>query len=658
MAEFLKNQPENDDEFASSKEVKLRQFVLERFMYAKEGMQPWQDDWKDHYLSYKGTRSDVKEDWQSNYTCSTLKEIARVKVPLYMNILFSKGIDSFDITPGDLDDEEKTPIVKDVLKYQLRNIGKKNGGFFGEWGNYCKQFEMYGYTAAMCFWKKEKNLKGNITFDGVEMETLDIFHYFPDPASVGVDSWKIIQHRDVYLSHLRRQEELGNYQNIMKLRDTGQPDEDEAIGIIPRNEVPVEYSELDNRVELLTYYGEVPASLIEGSLDDLSTIDPYEDKYVDAIITVANRQVVIRADKYPYDCGNIFVESSKDRLPTERFGIGTGEDIEAMAEELTNAHNKYSDCVNIIANPMGIVNPQQMSGLSGTLITHPGKMFVANSMTEDVRKALSFVDTTAAASALSPLLKFIDMIDQRIMKLAQAVPAISPVTDQQSGMHETLGGTQIQQANAAEPIKHIVKHELEPAWEQTLSIFYKLDLQFFPESMAYKVLGKSGAEEWTKHFGGKNKLTRKDLALKGNPDFIPRGVTIFSEKQVELRNLLEFMQILTQAAVPVTDQSGKQVPGADGKPQMKPVGDIQEVIKRIAQLMNFEDIDLLLPGLKMLRENQKKAKKMIQEQNKAQSRKPTPSTVGEVAPTGAPPASPAMSPAGGGGISDEVQGGM
>lgn len=654
MAEFLKNQPDKDDEFASSKEEKLRQFVLERFMYAKEGMEPWQDDWKTHYLSYKGTRSDVKEDWQANYTCSTLKEIARVKVPLYMNILFSKGIDSFDIKPGDLDDEEKAPIVKDVLKYQLRNIGKKNGGFFGEWGNYCKQFEMYGYTAAMCFWKKEKNLKGNITFDGVEMETLDIFHYFPDPASVGVDSWKIIQHRDVYLSHLRRQEELGDYQNIAKLRDTGQPDEDEAIAIIPKNEVPVEYSELDNRVELLTYYGEVPASLIEGELDDLSAIDPYEDKYVDAIITIANRQVVIRADKYPYDCGNIFIESSKDRLPTERFGIGTGEDIDAMAEELTNAHNKYSDCVNIIANPMGIVNPQQMSGLSGTLITHPGKMFVANSMTEDVRKAISFIDTTAAAHALTPLLKFIDMIDQRIMKLAQAVPAISPVTEQQSGMHETLGGTQIQQANAAEPIKHIVKHELEPAWEQALSIFYKLDLQFFPESMAYKVLGKEGAEEWNKHFGGRNKLTREDLALKGNPDFIPRGVTIFSEKQVELRNLLEFMQILTQAAVPVTDERGQQVPGEDGKPQMKPVGDIQEVIKRIAQLMNFEDIDLLLPGLKILRENQKKAKEMIKKQNQAQSGTPTLGTTGEVASEEAPPASPAMSPDGGGGISDQV----
>ena len=648
QAEFLK-QKEDTVKLEVTKGERIVEYVLEKFMYAREGMEPYQSGWKDHYLNYKGTRSDVKESWQANYTCSTLKEITRVKVPLYMNILFSKGIDSFDMKPGDIDDEEKIPYVKDVLKYQLRNIGKNTGGFFGEWGNYAKQFEMYGYTAAMCYWKKETNLKGQVTFDSVDMQTMDIFHFFPDPAAIGMNSWKVIQYRDKYISELRRQEKIGVYKNVIELRDTGQPHEDDAIVFLPKEELPA--IDLDTRVELLEYHGEIPKSLLDGDLGSISDIDPYEDDYVDAIVTIGNRKVVLRAKEYPYDCGNIFIESCKDRLPTERFGIGTGEDIEAMAEELTNAHNKLSDCVNIISNPMGIINPQQISGLSGTLITHPGKMFVANSMVEDVRKALSFIDTTAAASALSPLLKFIEMLDQRIMKLSQAVPAISP-TGTEEGMHETLGGTQIQQANAAEPIKHIVKHELEPAWEQSLSIFYKLDLQLFPNSMAYKVLGKEGAEEWAKIQGGKKTMTKGDLALAGDPDFIPRGVTVFSEKQVELRNLLQFLQILTTAMIPAEDDNGQQVPGADGKPQMKPAGDMSEVIKRIAQLMDFEDIDLLLPELKQLREKQKAAKKIAkqrQEQEKtlqARTGKPTSGMTDEVASREAPPASSVQSLAG------------
>jgi len=626
-----------------TKEQKLKQYVLEKFKYAKEGMEPYQTVWKTHYLSYKGTRSDVKEEWQANYTTSTLKEIARVKVPLYMNILFSKRIDSFEMEPGEIEDEEKIPILRDVMKYLLRNVGKKQGGFFGVWGQYCKQFELYGYTAAMCPWRKETNLRGQTIFDGAEMQVLDIFHFFPDPSAVGLDSWKIIQTRDVYISHLRRQEDLGIYKNIAKIEDTyGQPAEDDAV--LPLDEIPnpMEDAEADNRVELLEYHGEVPLSLIEGDLEEISDINPYVDKYVDAIITLANREVVIRAQKYPYDCGNIFFESCKDRMLTERFGIGTGEDIEAMAEELTNCHNKLSDAINIICNPMGIVNPEQMSGLSGTLITHPGKMFVANSMTEDVRKALSFIDTTAAASALTPLIKLIDMLDQRIMKLSQAVPSISPTSDD-SKMHETLGGTQIQQANAAEPIKHIVQHELEPAWEQQLGIFYKLAIQKFPSQSAYRVLGKEGAEKWEKLFK-KNTITKDDLALTGDPDFIPRGVTVFSEKQVELRNLLEFLQILATAMVPVEDENGQQMPGQDGKPQMQPVGDIQEVVKRIAELMDFDNIDLLLPRLKQLREKQEAARKKNRERavqkKEIRAKLETTSKGGEVAPNSAPPASP------------------
>ncbi len=639
-AAFLEKTEQSVENKEYSKKEKLRQYVLEKYVYGREGMEPYQNEWKEHYLNYKGTRSDVKEDWQSNYTCSTLKEISRVKVPLYMNILFSKGIDSFDIKPGELEDEEKIPILKDILKYQLRNIGKKIGGFFGEWGNYTKQFEMYGYTAGMCYWKKESNLKGKITFDGADMRTLDVFHFFPDPAVVGLDSWKVILTRNVYISHLRRQEKLKIYKNVIDLKDTGQPSEDDAVLITPTEQLPVEDKQLDTRVELIEYHGEVPKSLLEGDLDDISDIDPYEDEYVEAIVTLGNREVVLRAKPYPYDCGNIFFESCKDRMLTERFGIGTGEDIEAMAEELTNAHNKLSDAINIICNPMGIINPQQISGLSSTLITHPGKMFVANSMVEDVRKALSFIDTTSAAAALNPLIKFIEMLDQRIMKLSQAVPAISPVAEK-GQMHETLGGTQIQQANAAEPIKHVVKHELEPAWEQMLSIFYKLDIQLFPKSMAYKVLGKDGAEQWAKMFGNRKTITKEDLALVGDPDFIPRGVTVFSEKQIELQNLLEFLQILRDTVVPVL-QDGQQVPGADGKPQMEPVGDIQEVIKRIAQLMQFEDIDLLLPKLKELRDKQKAAKKMMSE-IRAQTEIPTLDNAGEVAPSGAPPAPPALS---------------
>ena len=581
-----------------TKHQKLLEFILNRFEYAKKGIKDSQDKWKRFYDNYRGTQIATKDIWQANYVVPIFKEIVRIKVPLYLNILFSNGIKSFDIEPGEIDDEEQAPLVKDVLIYQCRNIGKEKEGFFGQWGGFVKQFEMYGHSVAMCPWKEEKNLKGDTTFDGPDMEVLDIFSYYPDPSSLAQNSWKIVQKRDVFVSYLRQQEELDHYKNIIELKGTHQPAKEDTVGGINIENLFGDVD--DDRVELLEYHGEVPKSLIEGDLDEISDIDPYEDEYVEAIVTVGNQKIVIRNEEYKYPC-NIFFSASKDKLPNEQFGIGTGEDIEAMARELTNSHNMFSDAVSLICNPMGIINPTYLTGLSGTIVTYPGKMFIANSMVDDVRKAISWIDTTAPAAALSPLIKHIDMIDNRIQKLSHAVPSISPVATK-AGLHETLGGAQMQQANAAEPIKDVVNHNLEPAFCNMLSIFYKLNQEFFSEESAFKILGKEKAERWLK-LTKKNKITRKDLALKGNPDFIPRGVSIFKEKQIELLNLLKFFELSLKAQEPMLNPTtGQPVMGGDGKPVMQPIGSIAEIMKRCGVALNFGDLEKLIPKLQEMRE--------------------------------------------------------
>ena len=604
---------ETKEELDVSKHQKLLEYLLNRFEFAKKGIQPHHEKWKRHYDNYRGTQIATKDIWQANYVVPIFKEIVRIKVPLYLNILFSNGIKSFDIEPGEVDDEEQAPLVKDVLIFQCRNIGKDKEGFFGQWGGFIKQFEMYGYSAGMCPWKEEKNLKGDTTFDGPDFEVLDIFSYYPDPSSLAQNSWKIVQKRNVFVSYLRQQEELDHYKNIVELKGTYQPEKEDSVGGISLDEL-FENTD-DDRVELLEYHGEVPKSLIEGDLGEISLIDPYEDEYVDAIVTVGNRKVVVRAEEYKYPC-NIFFSASKDKLPNEQFGIGTGEDIEAMARELTNSHNMFSDAVSLICNPMGIINPTYLTGLSGTIVTYPGKMFIANSMVDDVRKAISWIDTSAPAASLSPLIKHIDMIDNRIQKLSHAVPSISPVATK-AGMHETLGGAQMQQQNAAEPIKDVVNHNLEPAFVNMLSIFYKLNQEFFSSESAYKILGKEKAERWVKLNG--KKITKKNIALKGDPDFIPRGVSIFREKQVELINLLKFFELSLQATEPMLNQqTGKPEIGGDGKPVMQPIGSIAEIMKRCGVALNFDDLEKLIPKIQEMREA-KEAKRVA---------RPTAPTVG------------------------------
>ena len=599
-ADFLENISDIED-LLPTKQRALLNWVLQRLEWSKEGMREHLDKWKQQYVNYRGTRITTKEAWQSNIVIPVFKEIVRIKVPLYMNILFSNNLESFDILPGEEEDEQGAPLVKSILAYQQRQVARDLDGFYGQWDAYCKQFEMYGFTVGYCPWKMEYDEDGELIFDGPDFEVLDITAFFPDPAHRGLNSWKIIEHRDIELSYLKRQEKGNFYHDIYKLRGTSQPEKENVFaGFDLSLEAP---DQLDPRVELLEYYGEVPKSLLEGDLEEAADIDPYEDEYVKAIITIANREVVIRAEEDKYKC-NIFFCSSKDKMVNEQIGVGTGEDIEALARELTNLHNKFNDAVNIICNPMLIINPTFLSSLSGTLVSYPGKVFIANAMVDDVRKAISFIDTTAAASALSPIMLNINFIDQRIQKLSQAVPSISPAPTSKE-MHETLGGTQIQQANAAEPIKDVVRHILEPAYTKMLNIFYKLDTKFFSKTSAYRILGKEKAAEW-EALTKKKDITRDDLTLFGDPDFIARGVSVFQEKQIEMQNLLKFFELVIQAKEPMIDPgSGQPVIGGDGQPVMEPIGDIGEVIKRCGVALNFKNIEKLIPKIYEYKKKQK-----------------------------------------------------
>lgn len=565
----------------------LVEFVKKRYQYSKDNMAEKHEKWKEFYDDYRGTLLDTKEPWQSNYVIPSLKEAIRIKIPLYMNILFSAGLESFDVKPGEESDEPTIPLIKDLTIYQLGNVGKNRGGLYEQWEAYMKQREIYSYTVAKIPWRIEKDKKGTLIFEGPDMEVIDIFSFYPDPGANSInDSWIILEKKDVFVSYLRMLEKEDIYTNIKALQGVSNPNDNEKIG---------DQSLTDDRVDLLEYHGEVPMSLIEGKLDDESTVNPYEDDYVDAIITIANEQIAIRAEEYPYDCGSIFIDSCKDRMPNEQFGIGTGEDIQAMAAELTNAHNKFNDCVNIIANPMVIVNPQKIAGLPDTVIVRPGGVFNTNPGVDNVAHAITWIDTTAAAASLTPLITHIKMMKEEIQRTSQAVPSISP-TPTKKELHPTLGGTMIQQANAAEPIKHDVKHSYEPAFQKMLEIFYKHNLQFLSKVSAYRVLGKEKADIWFKEKKSKE-IKKEDIKLQGNPDFIPRGVSVFAEKQVEKQELLQFLQIAPAILKPALDPMGNVQMGPDGKPVMVPVLNMEEIAKRIGEAMNFKDLEELIPAL-------------------------------------------------------------
>lgn len=592
--------PKSKKVITKRKSDALTEFVLNRFEYSKMNMMGRHSAWREYYDDYRGTRLGNKEPWQANYIIPCLKESVRTITPIYLNILLSAGLKSFDIKPGERTDKRMADLLKDVLVYQLDGVARRRGGFFATMEGFIKQFEIYGYSAVEVPWRTE-TYKGKMVFDGPDIEVIDIFNFFPDPGALNVgDSWVVLRKRDVFLSYLRMLEKQEIYSHVSDLRDTEQPLEEYDTLVYGQSGMK------DDRVELLEYHGEVPKDLIEGSLDDESLVDIYEDEFVQALITIANRKVCIRADVYPFECGSIFVDASRDRMPNEHFGIGQGEDIQPMAAELTNAHNKLFDCVNLIANPMGVANPSKISGLGGgVMISHPGKIFITNPNIQNVADAMVFFNMTAQAGALSPLAALIQSLDERIQKVTQAVPVIAAMPNKK-GLPETLGATLMMQGNAAEPIKHTVRHCLEPWFQRVLEIFYKLDLQFFPNSSAYRVLGDEKGREWEDE-RRRAYISKEDLRLVGNPDFIPRGVSIFNEKQQDIDNLLNYWKVAQGAMVPAIGPDGNPIVGPDGQPVMVPLVDQAAIAIRLAEKFELEDPEEIIPSLREMRRQREAA---------------------------------------------------
>ncbi|GAH36011.1 unnamed protein product, partial [marine sediment metagenome] len=104
-----------------------------------------------------------------------------------------------------------------------------------------------------------------------------------------------------------------------------------------------------------------------------------------------------------------------------------------------------------------------------------------------------------------------------------------------------------------------------------------------------------------------------DIMLKGNPDFIPTGVSGFLEKMTELKNLFTFLDLALKAVAPKIGPDGQPQMGPEG-PIMEAIIDIREVVKRIGDRFMFKDIEKLIPSLKKEREakefNQRNRKKM------------------------------------------------
>lgn len=549
----------------------LKEYVVKKLRIGEEFWKPYQDNWADIRSEYVGILDDKKEIWQGNIIVPTLKKVSRSLVSLYLSMLLSKGAESFDLGPGEESDKKNAENLRLKIVYDLNTMEIERKmipilqGFVDD-----------GYAVAYVPWKhtvekirtSKNTVKDVVTFDGPDLECVDKQYFYSDPNCKDLSSWKIYIKNYIPITYLKQKEKENVFFNINAVK--------EKIGV-----------DVDT-VDILEYHGLVPKKLIEGRIDDASEPNPFDDEYIQAIIVLANEDVVIRASAYPYWCNDIFVAFVNDHNVDEIVGMGSGDDIKALAPMLTNLYNKLTDCVNIVTNPMYEMETNSYLGRGQTILTRPGRTLPVKRI-----GMIKAIDTTAQASALQLIPQLISMINGIIEEITGATPQIVP-TGNKKDVHSTASGLAMMTEKSMQPINTKVKFYIEPAFRKILGIIYRHNIQHFKRADVVRILGAKKAQEFNL-----TELTKKDIMMKGNPDFIPTGISGFMEKKVEIQNLLDFMKIGATITIPATkkDYFGNEEPiyGPDNQPAMKPFMRLQVLVRKIGELLKIKDLDELIP---------------------------------------------------------------
>lgn len=604
----------SEESVVKTKGEALLDFVKTKYKIGKRFWEPYQENWKAIRTEYIGILDDRKELWQGNIIIPTLKKVVRNLSAMYINILLSKGAESFDLEPGEEGDKKNAENLRHKIIYDLRTmeIEKKVTPIL-------QNFILFGYAVGYVPWKHtvenmrtgKETVKEVVTFDGPDLECANLLNLYSDPNCKDLSSWKVYKKDDVPILYLKQKESEKLFFNIDALKETVYPGE--TKGDVQKD-----------TVELLEYHGLAPKKLIEGKMDSSAEPNPFDDEYVQSIIVVANQNVVIRAGAYPYWCNDIFVPFINDHMVDEIVGWGCGDDIKALAPMLTNLYNKLTDCVNIVANPMYEMAVKRYLGRAKTILMRPGRILPVKEI-----NTIREINTTAQASSIRLIQDLITMIDRIIEEITSTTPQVMPTGDRRE-VHTTARGLAMMTEKSMQPINSKVKFCLEPGFRKILSIIYRHNIQHFKRERAARILGEKRAGELNL-----TDITRADIMMKGNPDFIPTGISGFMERQVEIKNLLDFMKISAGATAPAmeSDAFGNEKPafGPDGKPVMKPYVDLKEIIRRIAELFRFKDIEKLIPEEEKAKEE--RTRPAIEAPPRAGSR---PGMVGRPTPGGSP----------------------
>lgn len=530
---------------AKLNEAKAKE-IVEKFTHSLTWRHPFKEKWDRFYSMYRSELTQTAYPWQSNvwvpYSFSTIETLAPRMIANRPQI---------DIMPREAADEEYAELQASLIDFQWEAMGADD-----LLQDIVKGALIYGTSIIKVFWKKEEAKvtkkemvdedfpelgtvdveKDELLFDGPQIELVDLMDFFWDPRATDMDNARWVAHR-MYRTyeHLEELQKQGVYKNVKLLEDTAAVLEDDeksarrgTLGIA----MPSELEDMErgkNLVEIIEYW---------------------ED---DRVVTVANREVVIRDEPNPYRHGKKpFVRLVDQSIQHEFLGMGELEPIETLQYELNDRRNQRMDNVTLVLNRMWKVkNGANVD--EDELVSDAGGVVHTDDM--NGIEPLQMPDVTASSYQEETLIKADIQQTTGVSDFTRGVGSDALANDTATGI------SLIQEAGNSRFRLKI--RNLESAIEKIGRMMVSLNEQFVEEEKVIRILGDEGFE-WK---------TIRPEDLKGNFDVVVQsGSTLPSNEAVERKQTMEMFQLFA------------------GDPEVNQV----ELKRRVLETFGVKNIDKLL----------------------------------------------------------------
>lgn len=211
----------------------------------------------------------------------------------------------------------------------------------------------------------------------VPLEAVRPDEFFIDPAATTIDDAQYCGHDVVKPLHTIKQKQRdGLYAKGPISNYSGNRGDATGTGVSAR------VDSRDDAVLITEFCGKVPAQYLPGGLES--------DGLVEAIVTLANDSVLLRARPNPYQMGDRpFVAYQHDTVPGEFWGRGVAEKGYNPQKALDTELRARADSLALITAPMMGADITRM-GRNPDLRVRPGKVFMTRGRPSEILEPVGF----------------------------------------------------------------------------------------------------------------------------------------------------------------------------------------------------------------------------------------------------------------------------